>query len=36
MMAGWKDSIEVERMVLKMAAWKVLRKAVVKAASMVE
>jgi len=36
MMAGWKDSIEVETMVLQMAVLKVLRRAVVKADSMAE
>ena len=36
MMANWKDSIEVEMMVLMMAVWKDSIRDAMKAASMVE
>ena len=35
-MAGWKDSNEVETMVVMMAAWKDLRRAAVQVDSKVE
>ena len=36
MMANWKDSIEVETMVVMMAVWKDSIRDAMKAASMVE